>query len=265
MISGSTAWREAVLYACREAGKAILEARSAPLTLGVEHKPDGSPVSVADCAAAVIIREQLLALDADIPVVCEEGEQEPRGCARFWLVDPLDGTREFLRGSDAFTVNVALIDNAQAVFGVVHVPVDAVSYWGALDAGAWRDDEPVRLRAAARSSRVPRVLVSPRELDVARSRFAGLRVAGLEFQVDALPGALKFCLLASGAADLYPRQSPSCGWDTAAGQAILQAAGGAVYDKQWNALRYRHTQGWYNPDFLAVADADFDWRAVLSR
>lgn len=259
-------WREAVIAICEAAGRSILEVRGRNAVLEVEAKSDGSPVSVADRTAARIIRDGLDDLGGDMAVVCEEGLQQAGEARRFWLVDPLDGTREFLRGGDVFSVNVALIDDGCPVFGVVHLPARGESYWGGREIGAWKDGNPLRARSAVNSGGELRVLVSPGELASARSLYASLNL--LEFgalRVGALPGALKFCLLASGEADLYPRHSPSCGWDAAAGQAILEASGGALFDRDWRNFGYRQSPGWLNGDFLAVADARFDWRRRLPR
>ena len=260
MSSLPEAWLEAVLAACGEAGKAICTARDAG-GYAIERKPDGSMVSAVDREASRIVGQQLRALDPALPVVCEEGAQRSAGAGRFWLVDPLDGTREFLRGGELFTVNVALVENRIPVFGVVHAPLLGATYWGIRGDGAWRNGVPIKARALGGT---PLVLVSPGE----RAALPGPFVAALErgfaaHLIEALPGALKFCRLAEGAADLYPRWSPSCGWDSAAGQAVLEAAGGAVYDRAWRDYAYDESPGWYNEDFVAVADPRFDWQALL--
>lgn len=251
---------EALLGACRGAGELICaQTREASA-----RKADGSPVSVADQMASAYLGERLAQIDPGVPVICEEGVQRSHGAATFWLVDPLDGTREFLRGGDRFTVNIARIEDGQAVFGVVHAPARGLSYWGGRGLGAWRNGVAIRARTLASVGAAPRILISPADRQSLESWFgAALEHAFAQPQIEELSGALKFCQLAEGQADLYPRWWPSCGWDSAAGQAVLEAAGGAVYGPGWQALRYRESAGWYNPRFIAVADATADWRGVF--
>jgi 3'(2'), 5'-bisphosphate nucleotidase len=251
-----------VLAAAREAGAAILALRGA--SPDGERKPDGSLVSAADRAASAIIGARLHALDPALPVICEEATQDTAGAARFWLVDPLDGTREFLRGSDVFSVNIALIEDAYPCFGAIHLPASGLSYWGASGAGAWRDGCAIHPRRLGEAGAGLHALVSPGERDSRRREFeAALARHGGTPRIEAAAGAIKFCWLAEGRGDLYPRRSRTCAWDTAAGQAIVEAAGGAVYDTHWQRLGYRQAPGWYNGDFIAVADANADWAGLL--
>jgi 3'(2'), 5'-bisphosphate nucleotidase len=252
------AWIEGVRAACLRAAEAILRLREAPLE--VASKDDGSPVSAADRAASRILGEGLRALDPALPVICEEGGHDPGRARRFWLVDPLDGTREFLRGTDRFTVNVALVEDARACFGLILAPVGGACWWGGAGLGAWRDGQPIRTRAMPAE---PRILLSPAEpreapvLVALRERFPAATC-------DARAGALKFCELAEGRADLHPRSVPSCGWDSAAGQAIVEGAGGTVLAVGGRVLDYRGDRaGWLNPGFLAVGDARCDVRELM--
>lgn len=246
-------WPAAVREACREAGRAILAVRADAAGLGVERKDDGSPVSRADRAASLILSERLGALSPSLPVVCEEGSQDPGDATRFWVVDPLDGTREFVRGSGVFTVNVALLDEGRPVFGVIHAPVGGECWWGGEGLGAWRDDEPVH---AARHTTAPlRIIASPAErAATAKGFLARLLQQCPDAQLAHLPGALKFCRVAEGLADAYPRVTPSAAWDIAAGQAILEAAGGVVLGTDGLPLCYRMAPGWPVAGFLALGD-----------
>ncbi len=237
--------------AAHEAGEAILEIYRQDFA--VWRKADDSPVTRADERAEAIIEQRLAAAVPDIPVIAEEG------CAahglpsaappRFWLVDPLDGTKEFIRRNGEFTVNIALVEGDRAVLGVVHVPSQGVTYAAAGSATRQRGSEaPQPIMARPVPARGAIVVHS-------RSHGDGQRLA--EY-IATLPdaerrfsgSALKFCLLAAGEADLYPRFGPTAEWDTAAGQAILEAAGGGVTTLAGEPLRYGKP-GFCNPDFIA--------------
>ena len=247
-------WPGAVRAACLDAGHAILAVRAEGAAAGVERKEDGSPVSRADRAASVILRERLSALDPTLPVVCEEGSQDPGDAARFWVVDPLDGTREFLRGSEIFTVNVALLDSGRPLFGMIHLPATGECWWGAAGRGAWHDGNPIRCTQPAATPL--RILSSPAERAAsARGFLARLLQRFPDAALAPLPGALKFCRVAEGLADAYPRSMPCSAWDIAAGQALVEAAGGVVLSEDGSALRYRMLPGWPVRAFLALGDA----------
>ena len=220
-------------------------------------KPDSSPLTEADLRAEAIITPALRALLVGAPVVAEEaharGECEQRvgqGGAAFWLVDPLDGTREFVARNGEFTVNIALVRDGEPVLGVVFAPALGHLYAGERGQGAWLDDEGGRREIRCRQ-------VPAAGLTVATSRVHGDRAA-----VDALlqgqpvaqhlsaGSSLKFGLLASGQADVYPRYGRTMEWDTAAGHAVLVAAGGAVCDTAGQPLRYGKP-GFENPHFIA--------------
>jgi 3'(2'), 5'-bisphosphate nucleotidase len=240
------------------AGEAALQNRGAP----AEGKADGSPVTAADRAAHAAIVEGLARLTPGIPVLSEESPPEQvadrRSWERFWLVDPLDGTKEFLKRSGEFTVNVALVLGDEPVLGVVHVPEQDVTYSARLGGGARvrRGSEPpaaIRVRALA-----------PGEVVVLASRdHAGPELEALLARV---PGAtrasagsaLKFGLLAEGRADLYVRTRPTMEWDTAAGQCVVEAAGGRVTDLSGRRLSY-NKDSLVNPSFVAWGDAASDW------
>lgn len=245
-------WPAAVCEACREAGRAILTVRADAAGPSVERKDDGSPVSRADKAASAILHARLTTLSPALPVVCEEGAQDPGDAQRFWVVDPLDGTREFLRGSDVFTVNVALLENGRPIFGVIHTPVGGQCWWGGEGLGAWRDDVPIH--TAERPAVPLRIIASPAERAAnARGCLARLLEQFPDAGLAHLPGALKFCRLAEGLVDAYPRVTPSAAWDIAAGHALVVAAGGVVLDEGGAALRYRNAPGWPVGGFAALA------------
>jgi len=219
----------------------------------VDHKPDASPVTEADRLAEDLITRALLACWPDVPVVGEEavsrGQQQVVG-RRFWLVDPLDGTREFISRNGEFTVNVALIDEGEPVLGCVLAPATGVLYAGGPGLGAWRWKDGTR---QAIHCRVP----PPRGLSLLCSRshnddaavltWLGKRPVGERLAVGS---SLKFCVIAEGGADLYPRLGRTMEWDIAAGQAVLEGAGGRVRAIDGSPLRYGKP-GWESPHFVA--------------
>ena len=251
-------WLPQLREACVAAGRAILAFRGHDAD--VREKLDGSPVSAADHAAARIVCDCLQRLDPAIRVICEEGARDAGDSSAFWLVDPLDGTREFLRGGELFTVNVALVRDGRPQLGVIHAPASGLCWWGAIGIGAFHGDVRIRTRACVDA---PRLLLSPAEDPRAPGSWLhALLAAWPRLQVDRLPGALKFCRLAEGDADFYVRHVPSYAWDTAAGQAIVEAAGGVVYGAAGDALCYRGGD-WRNGAFFAAGDAraagNFAW------
>ncbi len=222
-------------------------------------KTDNSPVTEADLAAHRHIVAGLA--EHGWPVLSEEcssGQADRHGWSRFWLVDPLDGTREFLGGTGDFTINIALVDAGDAVLGLVaHPPSDAI-YIGGSGVGAWCFQDGKRQRLTARSSQASSaltVLASRRhrnpEVDAC---ITALRHQGAEPVLDNVGSALKFCRLAEGKADFYPRYAPCYEWDTAAGQALLEGAGGAVWGLDGLPLRYNQRETLASPPFHAVAD-----------
>ncbi len=212
-----------------DAGAAILEIYASDFD--VEAKGDASPVTAADRAAEAVILAGLARLTPDIPVISEEqveAGQAPEVADRFWLVDPLDGTKEFIKRNGEFTVNIGLIEAGQPVLGVVTAPAQRRAWWGEVGRGAWaRDAAGVvsAIGARARPAVDAVAAVSRSHLDEATLAF--LDVQGIAERISA-GSALKFCLVAEGLADVYPRFGPTMCWDTAAGHAVLAAAGGRV-------------------------------------
>ena len=242
-----------LIAAARLAGNAILAVRAKGLD--VRRKVDGSPVTEADETAERIILAVLGEIAPAIPVVAEESvarDGAPEvGATSFWLVDPLDGTKEFIAGRDEFTVNIALIEDGSPIMGVVYLPALGELYLGIAGRGAWRqqrDDETPHAIAVRRPPAEGLTVLASRfhrtpEVDAYLERLsvAALRAAG---------SSLKFCVLASGEADLYPRFGRTMEWDTAAGDAVLRAAGGTVETVDGAPLRYAKP-GFANPDFIA--------------
>jgi len=177
-----------------------------------------------------------------------------------WLVDPLDGTREFVKRNGEFTVNIALIEDGVSVFGVIQAPVTGVLWYGAPGSGAFRRDGDVETAVHARrvaAGDVLRVAASRSHRD---PRTDALLVRIGESEPVALGSSLKFCRLAEGGMDVYPRFGPTSEWDTGAGQAILEAAGGVVLDRQGRPFRYNLRDTILNGDFIALGDPTLPWR-----
>lgn len=232
------------------------------------RKADDSPLTEADLRAHRLILSALSKLTPQLPVLSEESPAADvaarRSWSRYWLVDPLDGTREFLGRNGQFTVNIALIEDHRPALGVVHVPVQGVSYQGLSGSGAWRaqgEGERQAIRVCAHSDTPVRVVGS-------RSHRGDSLAAFLErlgpHELLGVGSSLKFCLVAEGAADVYPRLGPTSEWDTAAAHAVLAAAGGEVLDLEGRPLTYNMREELLNPFFVAYGPADRDWLALLA-
>lgn len=257
-----------VVELVRQAGAAIVPFWRRDVA--VQHKADASPVTAADLAAHQVLVDGLRALAPQVPVLSEEDADIPLaeriGWSRWWLVDPLDGTKEFISGSEEFTVNVALIEQGRVVFGVVGLPTSGLCYYGGAGLGAWRSTpgqaaQPIRVRQAAADGFT--LVASRRHSSPAQeSLVAGLRERFGEPRLASVGSSLKFCLLAEGNADCYPRLAPTSQWDTAAAQGVLEGAGGEVLDLAGRPLAYAARESFLNPSFLALPAAA-EWRGEL--
>ena len=247
---------DAVLALAEQAGAAILEVyRGADWA--VRHKADRSPLTRADERAHAVLAQGLAALTPGIPVVSEEDEvswARLRGAGACWLIDPLDGTREFLERNDEFTVNVAWVVEGQARWGVVQAPALGVLYWGGAGLGAWRRQggETVAIHCSELSADGRLRVLASRSHGTPETQ-AWIEGLGPHRLVQA-GSSLKFCRIAEGAADVYPRLGPTCEWDTAAAQAVLEGAGGAVRTLDGQALGYGKADV-RNPHFVAASAA----------
>jgi 3'(2'), 5'-bisphosphate nucleotidase len=245
---------EALMPTVARAGRAIMQIYDGGFT--VQHKDDDSPLTLADLESQRIILEGLTQLTPDIPVLSEESAQAPwaerKNWRELWVVDPLDGTREFVKRNGEFTINIALVVNHEPLLGIVAAPAQGLLYWGAAGIGAFS-----RHRDTAQRS----IHVSPPENPI---RVVGSRshasadtatyLARLKPHVmSGIGSSLKFCLVAEGRAELYPRFGPTSEWDTAAGQALLEAAGGHVTRLDGHRLRYNCRETLINGDFLAFS------------
>jgi 3'(2'), 5'-bisphosphate nucleotidase len=245
----------------RRAGNAILEWYDGDM--GITQKADNSPLTRADLASHELINTELTSLWPDIPVLSEESADIPwetrRNWQQYWLVDPLDGTKEFINHNGEFTVNIALIRDHQPVLGVVYVPVSGVCYFGAGNHGAWRQEKD----AAAATIRVRTPCSKPAVIVGSRSHANPELAEQLNrlgpHDMISMGSSLKFCLVAEGRADLYPRTGPTSEWDTAAAQAVVEAAGGRVVRIDGSPLAYNTKESYLNPYFFVIGDSARDW------
>ena len=268
---------EEVIEISRRAGGAILDVYETA-DFGVEMKSDDSPLTKADLASHREIVKGLAEAFPDIPVLSEESDDidwpTRSGWSRYFLIDPLDGTKEFISRNGEFTVNIALIEDGVPVMGVVYVPVQATVYAGdrteETQAFVERDGERRAIRARELAPRLRDrddvVVVASRRhgsealercLEVLNDRFESVSLTSMG-------SSLKLCLVAEGEADFYPRLAPTSEWDTAAAQAVVEAAGGQVVDTSLMALRYNTKENILNPYFYVIADPGFPWADVLS-
>ena len=260
---------QGVIELVHQAGDAILPFWRADVA--VTAKADDSPVTAADLAAHHVLVDGLTALDPSIAVLSEEdaniAQHVRAGWTRWWLVDPLDGTKEFISGSEEFTVNVALIEHGRVVFGVVSMPTRGRCYYGGAGIGAWRADgeqiKPIRVRTVVPAGESLTVVASRRHSSPEQEALlAGLSEHLGELTLTSVGSSLKFCLLAEGAADCYPRLAPTSQWDTAAAQGVLEGAGGVVLQLDGQPFTYPARESLLNASFLALP-AQADWRETL--
>lgn len=260
-----------------DAGRAILKVYHSADGIEVNSKNDDSPVTQADLAAHHIIVAGLKALgeqDAALnyPILSEEDGlpsfAERQSWTRYWLVDPLDGTKEFINKNGEFTVNIALIENGEAIFGMVYVPITDTYYYGLKGAGSFKHDPDGTTKLQVGRSRFDDsiTLVGSRRhgaeaieqlVTTLEQKFAGC-------ELTSMGSSLKICAIAEGKADWYPRLALTSEWDTAAAHAVLSNAGGRILDADLNELRYNQKDDILNPYFHALGGAEFDWQALIS-
>jgi 3'(2'), 5'-bisphosphate nucleotidase len=251
-----TSLAKALMPIVERAGAAIMQIYDG--AFAVQHKDDNSPLTLADLESQRVIIDGLKRLTPEIPILSEESAAAPwaerRTWQELWVVDPLDGTREFVKRNGEFTINIALIVQHEAVLGVVSAPAQNLVYWGAAGHGAFT-------RAHGSEARAIHVAPAQRPLRVLGSRsHASAQTAAYLARlgphvVSGMGSSLKFCLLAQGKAELYVRFGATSEWDTAAGQALLEAAGGHVTRMDGHRLRYNCRESLINGDFVAFSDA----------
>ncbi len=249
----------------RRAGAAILEVYAD--SFAVETKSDDSPLTAADMASHRIIVAGLRALTPDIPVLSEESKSIDwnvrRTWERYWLVDPLDGTREFVKRNGEFTVNIALIEDHAPVLGVVLLPVSGELYYGVAGEGAFLESGPGALPRPVATRAAAAIPVVAGSRSHGNERQAAMLARLGSHRLVSVGSSIKFCMVARGDADLYLRLGPTSEWDTAAAQAVVEQAGGAVVGLQGEPLRYNTKDSLLNPEFLTLGDPSVDWLSRL--
>lgn len=249
---------------CRLAGDAILEVYETDFD--VEQKDDNSPVTKADLASHNLLTAKLAEISPELPILSEEAGlpafTERRGWNTYWLIDPLDGTREFVNRNGEFTVNVALIVNHRPLLGVVYVPVTRTTYLGCEGRGAERrdaDGSKERLSVSIESASPVRILGSRSHRGDSLNAYLE-QIADFDFRP--LGSSLKFLQIAEGSADIYPRFGPTSEWDTAAAQAVVEQAGGQVLKLDGKPLSYNEKESVLNPHFVVIGPDDHDWVGI---
>ena len=252
-----------------QAGEKILDVYE-HADFGVDFKADDSPLTKADIASHKTIVAALEALTPDIPVLSEESKgieySERKNWSTFWLVDPLDGTKEFIKRNGEFTVNIALIANHKPVLGVVHVPVTNVTYWGAENEGAFKsvDGNTHEIKAASTLDKSMHVVASRSHAGAETEAFLNNLRNDYKLEVVSKGSSLKICQVAEGAAHLYPRIGPTMEWDTAAAQAVVEQAGGRMTTLDNTPLMY-NKENLLNPFFMVSSPSTQDvWQQYLS-
>lgn len=265
MIQPDDKLLEDIMELAVEAGHEILRIYETDYT--IEHKDDKTPLTEADMAAHHIIDAGLQRLTPGIPILSEESAEIPfeerQQWSCYWLVDPLDGTREFIKRNGEFTVNIALIENGEPILGVVYAPVLRSSYYARRGSGAFRKEngQPAMAIHCRQPSASP-VLVAGSRSHRGDSLNAYLKRMD-DYEIISVGSSLKSCMVAEGSADLYPRLGPTSEWDTAAAQCVVEEAGGRITDTKMQPLRYNTKDSLLNPHFFVFGDPSQDWSEYL--
>jgi 3'(2'), 5'-bisphosphate nucleotidase len=252
----------------KQAGRAVLDIYNADESVQVATKKDNTPLTSADLAAHKIIMQGLQQLKPAYPLLSEESIgisfDDRKNWQRYWLVDPLDGTKEFIEQTDEFSILIALIDNHKPIMGVIYAPVLDEIYYAITGHGAFYQkayNEPVAITVTAVTDNL-RIISSRRH---GQSKFVPFLTDFIAHQIVNRGSALKFAAIAMGEADIYPRFGPTSEWDTAAGQCIVTEAGGKVMDLSGKVLQYNTKESLLNPEFVVVGDPSRDWLANMQR
>lgn len=251
----------------KKAGSSILEFYQNNREINIQLKADATPVTHADIAAHNVIVAGLKQLTPTIPILSEEGAKIPfadrQSWQTYWLIDPLDGTKEFIHQTDEFTVNIALIHQGHSILGVIYAPVLDVCYYAYANAGAYKqiaDNAPQKIHSSRVDDKNLRITVSRRHSLSAAETF----IEQLPNSVKIPRGSsLKTCLVAEGAADAYPCFGKTSEWDMGAAQCVIEEAGGSMIDLQFQPIKFNQQESLLNPPLLVIGDKDYNWRQFL--
>ena len=264
---------ETVIRISKEAGSKILEIYDNPVYFYEDNrrkfddprplsvlKKDSSPLTIADIASHEIIVNSLRKINPSIPILSEEASDIPFKVRskwdEYWLIDPLDGTKEFLKRNGEFTVNIALIKENIPILGIIHIPISNETYWGSTKLGSFylKDNKEKHKISVAENTNSPLRIVASRS-HPSKSLESLLKKKD-QYKIINKGSSLKLCLIASGEADIYPRFGPTSEWDIAAGQAILESAGGAIITNRKQRLHYNESESYLNPNFVASSSKE---------
>lgn len=256
-----------LIHIAREAGRAILTIYHQG-NLCIKTKADATPVTNADLTANAVINKGLKSLSVGYPIISEESEHVPwserQDWQLYWLIDPLDGTKEFIHHNGEFSVNIALIENNYPLLGIVHIPVTDITYWGGQSLGAWKQvknevSAPITPKKFNPDQEV--IILGSRSYGTkeARQYLASLKAIYPHLESRKVGSALKSCLIAEGLADIYPRLGPTSEWDTGAVQGVVEGAGGLFLNPDGQRFRYNQKESLVNTDFIVIGDSSIQW------
>ena len=240
----------------KEAGEAISQIYKSDFDYQI--KRDLSPITAADRLSHKIITERLKILTPEIPILSEENCNIPfkvrSQWADYWLIDPLDGTKEFINNNGEFTVNIALIENNTPILGIIHIPISHETYWGSKNKGSFylnANDDAVNI-SVSNNHQNPIRIVASRSHPSEMLNYVLEKI--INYEIIKIGSSIKFCHIASGQADCYPRFGPTSEWDTAAGEAIVRYAGGHMVTLNGNLMQYNAKKDYLNPNFIVSSD-----------
>jgi len=255
---------EPVIDLSKEAADKILEIYNSGFD--INRKDDSTPVTTADLAAHMCIVEGLKKLTPALPILSEESTNIPfserKTWETYWLVDPLDGTREFIKRNGEFTVNIALIHNHEVILGVVYIPISGVCYFASKNSGAFKIEGDKREQIHVTKNATNKIRVASSRSHAKNSLDHFLQEIG-DHELVFMGSSIKSCLVAEGTVDVYPRLGPTSEWDTAAAQCVVEEAGGYLTDTQLNKLCYNTKESLLNPEFFVFGNNSVDWSKFL--
>jgi len=263
---------DALYKICQQAAVAIMDVYQRD-DFSIQEKQDHSPVTQADLAAHEIITQGLTELTPDIPQLSEEDTSvtftQRQQWQKFWCIDPLDGTKEFINRNDEFTINIALIENNRPILGIIYIPVTKVAYWGSIELGACKlehGEQAVHIRSRPMTENLIVAASRRHGQDANANLLKPIEHHFKHIRNKGMGSSLKMCLIAEGAADFYPRLFPTSEWDTAAAQAIVEAAGGKLVNaSSLEPLRYNQRESLENPYFYVCGDPQFPLEEIARR